>query len=81
MAANNGSGTMPTGCGTGTVSLGPTQIVAPQIVMTPVLHANLGTPQFNGTLVYCADCTIANPCAGSGNGAFAKYLNGTWVCN
>lgn len=35
----------------------------------------------NGTQLYCSDCTIANPCAGSGTGAFAKRLNGAWVCN
>jgi hypothetical protein len=42
--------------------------------------SNLGTPG-NGILVYCSDCVIANPCAGSGTGAFAKRLNGIWVCN
>jgi hypothetical protein len=35
----------------------------------------------NGTILYCSDCTIANPCAGGGTGAFAKRLNGVWVCN
>jgi hypothetical protein len=29
----------------------------------------------------CADCTIANPCTGSGTGALAKRLGGVWVCN
>ena len=42
--------------------------------------ANLGTPA-NGTMAYCSDCTVANPCAGSGTGALAKRLNGAWVCN
>lgn len=42
--------------------------------------ASLGTPA-NGTLTFCSDCTIANPCAGAGNGAFGKRLNGVWVCN
>jgi hypothetical protein len=32
-------------------------------------------------LSLCADCTIANPCAGGGTGALAKRLGGTWVCN
>lgn len=41
---------------------------------------SLGTPS-NGTLRYCTDCTIANPCAGGGTGALAKRLNGVWVCN
>lgn len=44
------------------------------------LQANLGTPS-NGSVEYCSDCTIANPCAGGGTGALAKYLNATWVCN
>lgn len=35
----------------------------------------------NGSMTYCSDCTIANPCAGSGTGALAKRLNGAWVCN
>src|SRR5207253_2473504 len=42
--------------------------------------SGLGTPA-NGQFAYCSDCTIANPCAGSGSGAFAKRLNGVWVCN
>lgn len=42
--------------------------------------ANLGTPA-NGTFYFCSDCTLANPCAGAGTGAFAKRLNGVWVCN
>jgi hypothetical protein len=42
--------------------------------------ANLGTPA-NGTFNYCSDCTLANPCAGSGTGALAKRLNSIWVCN
>lgn len=45
-----------------------------------VAFASLGTPA-NGTFVYCNNCTIANPCAGAGTGAFAKRLNGAWVCN
>lgn len=42
--------------------------------------ANLLIPP-NGTYQYCSDCTIANPCASGGTGAFAKRLNGVWVCN
>ncbi len=41
---------------------------------------NLGSA-FNGTLVYCLDCTFANPCAGGGTGAFAKRINGAWRCD
>ena len=43
-------------------------------------QASLGTPA-NGTVAYCTDCTIANPCAGGGTGALAKRLNNTWICN
>ena len=35
----------------------------------------------NGSIIYCSDCTIANPCAAGGTGAIAKRLNGAWVCN
>jgi len=42
--------------------------------------SNLGAPA-NGTSYYCPNCTIANPCAGGGTGAFAKRLNSVWVCN
>lgn len=42
--------------------------------------ASLPAP-LNGMVVYCNDCTIANPCAGAGTGAIAKRLNGVWVCN
>lgn len=45
-----------------------------------IAFASLGTPT-NGRFVYCTDCTIANPCAGGGTGAFAKRLNSVWVCN
>lgn len=45
-----------------------------------IAFASLGTPA-NGTLVYCTDCTFADPCAGSGTGAFAKRLNGAWRCD
>lgn len=42
--------------------------------------ANLGTPA-DGTFVYCSNCTIANPCASGGTGAFARRLNAAWVCS
>jgi hypothetical protein len=51
-----------------------------EIAFTPVLFAALGTPA-NGALAYCSDCLIAATCAGAGTGAFAKRLNGAWVCN
>ena len=47
---------------------------------TAQVQANLGAAT-NGSMIYCSDCTIANPCAGGGTGAIAKRLNGAWVCN
>jgi hypothetical protein len=35
----------------------------------------------NGQEIYCFDCAAANPCSGSGSGAIAKRINGSWVCN
>jgi hypothetical protein len=64
----------------GTTLLNSTGYYGPTITITPTLFANLGTPA-NGTLYFCPDCTVANPCAGSGTGALAKRLNGVWVCN
>jgi hypothetical protein len=52
----------------------------PTLTFEAITFTNLGTPT-NGTLTYCSDCTIANPCASGGSGAFAKRLNGAWVCN
>lgn len=46
-----------------------------------VTFASLSGSASNGQLVYCSDCTIANPCATSGTGAMAKRLNGVWICN
>lgn len=44
--------------------------------------ASIGTTlTTNGDMAYCSDCTISNPCAGSGTGAIAKRLNGIFVCN
>jgi hypothetical protein len=43
-------------------------------------HSTLSS-QANGTVVYCTDCTIANPCASGGSGALAKRINSVWVCN
>lgn len=43
-------------------------------------NAQLGA-EANGTIYYCTDCTIANPCAGGGTGAVAKKIASAWVCN
>jgi hypothetical protein len=49
--------------------------------------------QPDGTVTYCADCKVAAPstcstanptacvCAAGGTGAFAKRVNGAWLCN
>lgn len=47
---------------------------------TTVSFAELGAAT-NGAIVYCDDCTKATPCAGAGNGALAKRLNGAWDCD
>lgn len=64
----------------GITSIGNASNINGMIQYLPTLFAALGTPA-NGTVCYCSDCTIANPCAGSGTGALAKRLNGVWVCN
>jgi hypothetical protein len=52
----------------------------PALTILPTVFASLGTP-LNGTVYFCPDCTVANPCAGGGTGALAKRLNSVWVCN
>lgn len=49
--------------------------------------------QKNGSYTYCSDCQVVSPstcstanpsacvCRGGGTGAFAKRLNGAWLCN
>jgi hypothetical protein len=70
----------PTSLGIGTTSPVANLDVVGTAHLSGNLFAGLGTPA-NGTLVYCQDCTITSPCAGSGTGALAKRLNGVWVCN
>ncbi|MGH7184493.1 MAG: hypothetical protein ACREJN_21315 [Nitrospiraceae bacterium] len=55
-------------------------ISAGYVTLTGVLFSALGTPA-NGTMKYCSDCVVASTCAGSGDGAIAKRLNGAWTCN
>ncbi len=50
------------------------------VTYVPTPFASLGTPT-DGTVMYCSDCTLANPCASGGSGAIAKRLNSAWVCN
>jgi hypothetical protein len=56
------------------------QVEAKGVTLNATAFASLGTPS-NGTILYCSDCTVANPCASGGTGALAKRLNGVWVCN
>lgn len=60
--------------------VGNASLFAPTLILTSTTFANLGTPA-DGTFHFCPDCTIANPCASGGSGAFAKRLNSIWVCN
>jgi hypothetical protein len=73
-------GSIPTAPGGGPVIVNSTGVYAPQVLLEPRPFSSLGTPA-NGVVIYCSDCTIANPCAGSGTGAYAKGLRGAWVCN
>lgn len=57
-----------------------TMLGAGYLLSAGLTFATLGTPA-NGAIVYCSDCTFANPCAGSGTGAIAKRLNGAWRCD
>lgn len=66
---------------TGTVNVNPL-LLATKYQAAAFTFSNIGTTlSANGMFGYCSDCTIANPCAGSGTGAFAKRLNGVNVCN
>jgi hypothetical protein len=58
----------------------------------PTVFSRLGK-QNDGSLTYCSDCKVAAPsscstanpsacvCSAGGAGAFAKRLNGAWLCN
>src|SRR5262249_47234495 len=50
------------------------------IQFTGSAFGDLGTAA-NGSFGYCIDCKVAAVCVGGGTGAFAKRLNGVWVCN
>ena len=67
-AAGSGTATGLTIAGTNVITLGSVAFAS--------LPASL-----NGSLIYCSDCAIANPCTGSSTGAVAKRINGAWVCN
>jgi hypothetical protein len=71
-------GTQPPNTFFGGIILGP-GVGNPLSFNATLFAALVSAP--NGTVLYCSDCTIANPCAGGGTGALAKRLNGVWVCN
>lgn len=50
------------------------------VTLGSIGYSSLGGAD-NGTLIYCSDCQTTNPCAGGGNGAIAKRINGAWICN
>jgi len=76
-----GSVTLTPGNGNNGGANGTVGVTAGYYFFPPAFtNGTLGTPS-NGAVVYCSDCTIANPCAGGGAGAIAKRLSGAWVCN
>jgi hypothetical protein len=58
----------------------PFSQIAGRITDATFTAATLPAFAGNGSLVYCQDCVVAATCSGSGSGAFAKRLNGAWVC-
>jgi hypothetical protein len=78
--SHNCGGSLPPVPGGGPTMMNAGGFYAPQLLLTPVLFKNLGTPD-NFTMKMCADCTISNPCASGGTGALAKRLNNQWVCD
>lgn len=79
--------------GVGTVPTWGGNIVVSTLTVSGATFSTLGGSATNGSYQYCSDCTVTTPatctanlltscvCAGSGTGAFAKRLNGTWYCN
>ena len=81
-SANGGSIQLQPGTGTGGGINGQV-VVSPGFYFFPpsFTFAQLGTPPAAGAIVFCSDCTIANPCASGGGGALAKRIGSAWVCN
>src|SRR5277367_5942357 len=55
-----------------------TQRMAPAIATAS--FANLPIEQ-DGMLIYCPDCKLTSPCAGTGTGAWALGARGQWSCS
>lgn len=51
------------------------------VLLTSVTFATLPASPVNGMILYCSDCTVANPTAAAGTGAVVKRINGVWVGN
>jgi hypothetical protein len=73
-------GSIPIIPGGGPTIMNASGFFAPALHLNPTLFVNLGPP-INYVIKMCADCVVANPCAGGGTGALAKGLNNQWVCN
>lgn len=71
---------LPGGANAVSASVGSKGVVAGTLQLSPTPFASLGTPT-GGLIKWCPDCTGANPCAGSGPGAYAKANGSAWVCN
>lgn len=63
---------------TNNVFTGTNQFTA-GVLAGPALFSALPT-ETDGTVFYCPDCKVTNPCTGSGTGAVATGINGAWVC-
>lgn len=76
----SGSDTMMRREGPGAVSISNASNTNGSLRLYTTIFSSLASLA-NGTICFCSDCTIANPCASGGTGAIAKRLNGVWVCN
>jgi hypothetical protein len=49
------------------------------------VFTSLSSSAQDGSMTYCSDCKVTsstnNVCASGGSGAFAKRVNGSWLCN
>jgi hypothetical protein len=81
----NGAGALDTNGGNlriGTSYTGGPLLISPtEVRYAAITFATLPASPANGDFMYCSDCTIANPTASGGTGAFVKRLNGVWVGN
>jgi hypothetical protein len=76
IATTTSDGDVKLGEGANALDIAP----GPLRFLTSYAFANLPAAD-NGTIVYCSDCKLTNPCEGDGTGAFGKRLNGSWVCD